>query len=246
VGWRDALITIGVIMLIVLVPLALLIRQPSQHPATATSGLTPEHRENASPTPLAPNVIVIWMSAAVIFCCICMSVPLMHLVPLIQDRGIPLEQASSVLFLMLVAAIAGRIFFGKLADIIGAIPAYMTASLWQTALVFVFLQFETLNSFYVFSVIYGFGYAGVMTGILVCCRVLTPIARRASALGIITMFGWVGHGIGGFQGGHFFDLTGDYTVSYANAALAGVINLIIVGTLYITISRRRSTIALVQ
>ena len=57
------------------------------------------------------------------------------------------------------------------------------------------------------------------------------------------MFCWVGHGIGGYQGGYFFDLTGDYTLSYGNAALAGVVNLIIMTTLYLTIARRRAALA---
>jgi hypothetical protein len=58
-------------------------------------------------------------------------------------------------------------------------------------------------------------------------------------MGIVLAFAWLGHGLGGYQGGLFHDLTGAYDVSFANAALAGVINLIIVGTLYFTIKRRR-------
>jgi len=57
------------------------------------------------------------------------------------------------------------------------------------------------------------------------------------------MFAWLGHGIGGYQGGFFFDMTGTYTLTYANAALAGVINLIVVGALYITVNRRRAAAA---
>ena len=180
------------------------------------------------------------MSGAVLFCCICMSVPLMHLVPLIQDRGIALDDAASVVFVMLLAGVLGRIAFGKLADLIGPMRAYWTASCWQTLLVFVFVQLETLDSFYLFAIVYGFGYSGVMTGIIICCRVMMPLSRRASALGIVTLFAWLGHGLGGYQGGLFFDLTGNYTLSYANAVLAGVINLVIVGSLYFTISRRRA------
>ena len=95
----------------------------------------------------------------------------------------------------------------------------------------------------IFAVVYGFGYGGVMTGILVCVRVLSPLSRRASALGIVILFGWLGHAIGGYQGGVFFDLTGNYTLSYANAAMAGAINLIIVGSLYVTTVRRRGRLA---
>jgi predicted MFS family arabinose efflux permease len=238
IGWRGTLTTMGVVTLVVLIPFAMLIRQPATHSAAPTPGAAAE--EDETPVPLPPNVVIAWLGTAVVFCCICMSVPLMHLVPLVQDRGIPLDDAGSVLFVMLIAAIFGRLFFGKLADVIGAIKAYMLASLCQTVLVFIFIQLETLNAFYVFAVVYGFGYSGVMTGILVCVRVLTPLSRRAFSLGVVSLFGWIGHGIGGYQGGFFFDLTGNYTLAYANAAMAGVVNLIIVGSLFVTIARRQA------
>jgi MFS family permease len=236
-GWRGALTTLGMIMLIVLIPLAMLIRQPPTSASASSERASIE--DDQSPVPLETNTVVAWLAIAVLFCCICMSVPLMHLVPLIQDRGIPLEEAGSVLFLMLVVAILGRVAFGKLADMIGALKAYWIASLWQTVLVYYFVQLETLDSYYVFAVIFGFGYAGVMTGLLVCVRVLTPFSRRASALGIVLFFAWLGHGIGGYQGGFFFDLSGGYTLPFANAALAGTINLVLVGALYFTIKGRR-------
>ncbi len=237
-GWRDALLALGLITLFLLIPLALLIRKPPETAGAKTAN--PSIEEDDLPVPLSPNVVAVWLGAAVFFCCTCMSVPLMHLVPLIQDRGFPLQDAGSVLFLMLLVAIAGRVAFGKLADMIGAIRAYWIASCWQTILVFGYVFIDTLNGFYIYAVIYGFGYAGVMTGLLVCVRVLTPISRRASVLGIVMLFAWLGHGVGGYQGGFFFDLTGNYTVTFANAALAGIINLIIVGSLYFTVTRRRT------
>lgn len=244
VGWRSTLTTMGCIALLTLIPLALMLRPPPADAAPPASAGAMPNQDALAVLPLP--VVTAWLSAAVVFCCTCMSVPLMHLVPLLQDHGFSPEQSGSVLFLMLSVAIIGRVAFGKLADLIGAIPAYMVASLWQTALVFGFIQFGNLNSFYVFAAIYGFGYAGVMTGILVCVRVLTPASRRASSLGIVMVFAWIGHGIGGYQGGYFFDLTGDYATAFANAALAGVVNLIIVGSLYITIRRRRTALVFAQ
>jgi MFS family permease len=238
VGWRDALMTTGVATLIGLVLMAMLLRQPPHRTPAATGGDAATDSELSVLLP--SNVVARWLGAAVLFCCICMSVPLMHLVPLVQDRGFPLEDAGSVIFLMLLVAIIGRVAFGKLADMIGAIRAYWIASCWQTLLVFGFVHLDTLDGFYIFAVVYGFGYAGVMTGILVCVRVLTPISRRASVLGFVMLFAWLGHGVGGYQGGLFFDITGNYTVSYGNAAVAGIVNLIIVGSLYFAVMRRRS------
>lgn len=231
-GWRGAFAVLGIITLALLVPLALLTREPAHRHARTTAG------NSDAPVPLPAGVVVLWLSAAVVLCCTCMSVPLMHLVPLIQGRGVSAPEAGSVLFAMMIAAILGRVAFGRLADIIGAIPAYMIASLWQTSLVFLFTRISDLDTLYVFAPMYGFGYAGVMTGLLVTTRALTPASRRASSTGVILAFAWLGHGIGGYQGGLFYDLTGAYDVSFANAALAGLLNLLVIGSLFVTIRRR--------
>lgn len=235
-GWRGAFVGLGLIALLILIPLSFFVRK-APISVTSASGHNATLADQ-SPVPLPTNIVIAWLSIAVLFCCTCMSVPLMHLVPLIQDKGFSAEDASSVAFLMLAAAIVGRVSFGKLADILGAIPAYLVASFWQTILVFFFIKFEGLLGLYVYAIIFGFGYAGVMTGLLISVRALTPISRRASALGIVLVFAWIGHGIGGYQGGYYFDQTGDYTRSFANAALAGILNLIIVSSLYFTINRR--------
>ena len=82
-----------------------------------------------------------------------------------------------------------------------------------------------------------------MTGVLTTTRMLTPAARRASATGIVLAFAWLGHGLGGWQGGLFYDLTHRYSVSFANAALAGVVNLTIVGSILLTLRRRQQALA---
>jgi MFS family permease len=233
-GWRVALATQATITLVVLLPLGLLIkRPPGWKPAVAGDA------SDRSPIPLPPNVTLAFMSVAVVGCCICMAVPLMHLVPLIQDKSYGAPEAGSVLFTMLVVAIAGRVAFGKLADLIGPIQAWFAASLWQTLMVYFFVEIESLTGFYVYVAIYGFGYAGVMTGILVSTAKLTPASRTGSSMGIVMAFAFFGHGLGGYQGGLFYDLTGSYTVPFGNAALAGVFNLAVLATLFLTIRRRR-------
>jgi MFS family permease len=234
-GWRGAMATLGIITLATLLLLALLMRQPPATAATSTA---------AEPAPALPTgLVVVAMSVAVLGCCAGMSVPLMHLVPLIQGRGIAAPDAGSVLLTLMIAAICGRVAFGQLADMIGAIPAYMTAVAWQTVLVFGFTQFVSLDAFYIYAPVYGFGYGGVMTGVLTTTRMLTPATRRASATGIVLAFAWLGHGLGGWQGGLFYDLTQSYGVSFANAAFAGMVNLAIVGSILLVLRRRERALA---
>ena len=231
-GWRGALAAQGLTTLALGLPLAWLLRAP---PGAAPGSPALSHD---SPTGMPNGLVVAWIAAGVVCCCTTMSVPLMHLVPLAQESGLQATDAGSVLFVMMVVAIAGRAVFGHVADRIGALQTWLLTSAWQTLLVFGFTMVSGTTAFYLYAVIYGFGYAGVMTSVLVTTRNLTAPARRASSLGIVLAFGYLGHGIGGWQGGFFYDTTGDYTWSYANAVIAGFVNLALVGSLWWTTNRR--------
>ncbi len=114
-GWRGAMMALGAITLAVLVPLAACMRDA---PASAAGNGTPQV------PPFAPAVAVPVLSAAVFFCCACMAVPLMHLMPLIQGFCIPVTDAGGVMFAMLLAAILGRVAYGKLCDMIGPLQSW--------------------------------------------------------------------------------------------------------------------------
>jgi MFS family permease len=78
-----------------------------------------------------------------------------------------------------------------------------------------------------------------MTCVWVCVREMIPPERGGLSLGITSLFAMIGMGLGGYQGGFFFDLTGNYTYSFVNAALAGVVNLIIIGSLVLYVKRKQ-------
>ena len=225
IGVSGALAFTGGLMLIMLLPLAALLR-PVVLPKAGQGAAGVE--KDYPPI----RLVVPMMCLAILLCCTCMSVPLMHLVPYIQGRGYSADQAGGVIFLMLMVGILGRVAFGKLADVIGAIPAYMTATAWMTLLIYGFILIDDLSTFYVYAPIYGFGYAGVMTGVLATVAAHTPPGRRGFAMGVVTMFGWFGHANGGFLGGYLYDMTGGYAAAYGVAAMAGALNLLVVGVLF--------------
>jgi MFS family permease len=228
-GWRGAMLALGCGTLAILVPLACGMRQAPT--AAGASFREPE---------LPPAVAVPMLSAAVFFCCTCMAVPLMHLMPLMQNLCISSTDAGGVMLAMLLAAIAGRVAYGKLCDLIGATRSWFVASVLQTVGVLAFTQFGSLREFLLFSVVYGFAYAGVMTSILVSVRALTPARNKATWMGIVLSFAWLGHAFGGFQGAFAYDLTASYGAGFAAGALAGAGNLILVGTvIWLTRSRAR-------
>jgi MFS family permease len=224
--------------LALLVPLSLLVRPPPGQAAAVRAARGGGAGKAAQRHPLPPALIVLWLSVAVVFCCICMAMPMVHAVALAQDQGIKAERAAGILLLLFVGGFFGRIFFGKAADHIGGVWAYWLASAGQTALVFWFTQLTSLAALNLLAVFFGFMYGGVITSLVIALRELTPPHRRAVSLGIVMLFSGIGMGTGGFQGGFFFDLTGGYTLSFANAAGSGILNLAIVGALIMVIARR--------
>ena len=222
-GWRTAFAAVGAGSFLFVVPLALLVRPAPAQPAGPAASAAPIAAQ-AQALPL--------IAAAVLLCCSLMSVPLVHLLPLIQSCGAAAPEASGAVLLMMISAIGGRVAFGRLADRIGPVPAYLIASGWQTALVFGFVLMSDIGLFYLFAPIYGFGYGGVMTCVLATVREAVPADRRASRTGLVMAFAWSGHGIGGYFGGALYDMTASYDLSFLAAATAGGVNLILLAILW--------------
>ncbi len=227
-GWRDAMLALGAGFLVILLPLMFLLR--SAPAAAQPAGQAGPRDSNLWNVPHA--VTLPWLAAAALFCCICMAVPQVHLVPLGIDLGCSPQTAAGLLLTVMVTAVFGRLFFGWLADRVGGLPAYFLASLAQTSVVFFFTQTSSIAKLYQLSVLFGFGFAGVMTCLLICAREAAPIRLSGFAMAAVATVGWIGMGFGSYQAGYFYDISANYRLSFAIAAGAGVANLLIVAALF--------------
>ena len=227
VGWRDAALYLGIGYFLILVPLLFLLKPPPI--IVQSAGQVGRSDENLWRMP--HSISLSWLALAGVFCCICMAVPLVHLVPLGIDLGYDPQTAAGLLLTLMIAGVFGRLFFGSLADRIGGLYAYFYASLAQTSVVFWFTQTNNLAALYGLSTLFGFGFAGVMTCLLICAREAAPLRIAGLAMALVSTTAWVGMGVGSYQAGYFFDMSGNYVLSYGNAAIAGIVNLAIVGLL---------------
>ena len=234
-GWQSAYIYLALIYISISLPISLLIKE-SPWRVDARSDAISEERH----FPLSEKAVVAWISFAVIFCCVCMSVPIMHLVPLLTDKGFSLEFSTFVLMLLMICGAFGRIFGGMLGDYIGALPGYFLMSLGQTIFVVWFPHLVSPLAIYVVAALFGFTYSGVMSSILVCTRMMVSAKFGARAMSLTSFFGWIGMGLGGFLGGYLFDIYGDYTWAFTIAGISGFINLIVLSFFFLQIRRKRN------
>jgi len=240
--WRHAYMMLGVLSLAVMIPLALWIRNPPRPMTNAGPAAALAGRRGAA----APSWLLAWLCVAVLFCCVCMATPIVHVVALGSDRGLGGRESAGLLAVMMVCGMAGRLVFGRLADRVGNLQSYIVASAGQTALAVLFPLMQTGSGLYLLSAAFGLVFSGSMTAFILCARGYSPPHRTGLSIGLVMFFGWFGMAVGGWQGGLFFDLCGSYGPSFTNASLGGVANLLVLGLLYlVTVHRpRRATPAM--
>ena len=239
-GWKAAYIDLAIIYILIALPISFLIKESPWRISART-----DSEQEETDFSLSEKEVVAWISFAVIFCCVCMSIPIMHLVPLLTDKGFSVEFATSVLMLLMFCGAFGRILGGMLGDYIGALPGYILMSLGQTVFVIWFPHLISPSTIYIMAALFGFTYSGVMSSILVCTRMMVSAKYGARAMSLTSFFGWIGMGLGGFLGGYFFDIYGDYIWAFTFAGISGVINLFVLFlfTLYI---RKKRTLSFEQ
>lgn len=225
-GWDTAYLVLGVIFLAMGLPLAWLVRES---PARLAAIANPEDLSALQDHyPMKPVEVISWLGFAILFCCQCMAVPIVHVVAMTSDMGFDPETAASILMVLMISGVFGRIAGGGLCDRLGSLKTYALMSFGQTACAVWFPQISNLIGLYGLAIVFGFFYSGVMTSLLVNLQVMTPPRMTGRAMGFGIFFGMIGMGLGSFLGGYIYDLTGNYEAAFAYASGAGVINLCII------------------
>src|SRR5258708_27097530 len=118
--WRTAMLVLGDLAWLVIIPSALLVREPPARPTAgvlATAGA--EGREltvaQALRTPQFAAIALTFFA-----CCAAHSGPIFHMVTYAIDHGVPAMAAATVLSAAGLASLGGKIVCGLVADRVGA------------------------------------------------------------------------------------------------------------------------------
>jgi len=237
-GWRQAYQAMGYGAWAVLIPLALLVRQPPRledirRASRAAAAALHAGSGGRTAVGFTPGQLAAYLGSASILCCITMSIPALHVVSLALDAGITAQAAASVLTVLMAMSIIGRVGIGSVADRIGGLRALWLASFGQTVMIFWFTQVHTLAGLYLVALLFAPAYGGVIPAYAIVVRELVPAHTVGSVTGWMFFLSNIGMGLGGFLGGALFDWTGSYVVPFGAGAVTGAFNLVMIGWLYL-------------
>ncbi|MBZ0162260.1 MAG: MFS transporter [Notoacmeibacter sp.] len=227
-GWREAFVVLGIAVLAMQFFVWALVRRRSCAPAARVAA-APAGQSGAL---MRPRLLALALAA--FLCCACMGAPLIHLAGFVASVcGSPSFGATSLLVAMVFGAV-GRVCFGMIADRYGNLLSYGCASLVQTLCILVFPLMDSELPILALSALFGFGFAGNMTCLILCVRDEAPAESFGGALGLVMFVAWAGMGVGGYLGGALFDISGSYTFAFVISALFGAANLAVLAVLRLT------------
>src|SRR5881409_2055053 len=220
--WRVAMLVLGDLAWLVIVPVALLLREP------ATGAVASDDAEPGAQSDYTTREVLaapqFWAIALTHFaCCAAHSGPIFHMVTHATDQGVAAMAAATVFGVSGLASIVGRIGGGLLADRFGAKPTLIAGLAVQAAMIFGYLFARDLGSFVALALVFGTAYGGVMPLYALVTREYFGEKVMGSTYGAVFLISTLGMGVGSFAGGWIFDHLGSYAWLYLSSTAIGVI-----------------------
>jgi len=217
--WRTAMLTIGIAAWILLIPAALLVRQPPAPPAGAGAARGPAANGaglTAAQALRSPQFAV--LALTFFACCAAHSGPIFHMVSYAIGCGIPAMAAVSIYSVEGASGLAGRLLFGIAADRFGVKLVLVLGLLLQSICIASYLAVSRLGEFYTLAVVFGTAYGGVMPLYAVLAREYFGPRIMGTVFGAATMVSAIGMAIGPLAGGFVFDTFASYAWLYIGSS----------------------------
>jgi MFS family permease len=224
--WRTAMMVIGMMAWLLLVPAALFVRSAPVAKRTGPAEPVPgadEPSMSVMGSLRSPQFIV--LATTFFLCCAAHSGPIFHMVSYAMGCGIAPLAAVSIYSLEGLSGLGGRLLFGLLADRYGAKPVLIAGLLTQAGAIACYLAAHRLGEFYALSIVFGTAYGGVMPLYAVLARESFGQRVMGTMFGAMTMTSAIGMAFGPWAGGRIFDAFNSYMWLYMGAstvALAAV------------------------
>jgi len=216
--WRTAMMTIGILAWVLLIPAALLVRRPFAKASTASNPVPAVSEGSASVLEAFRSPQFVVLAATFFLCCAAHSGPIFHMVSYAIGCGIAPLAAVSIYSVEGLSGLGGRVLLGLLADRLGAKRVLIVGLLVQAGAIASYLMVNRLGEFYTLSVIFGAAYGGVMPLYAVLARESFGQRIMGTVFGAMTMVSSIGMAFGPWAGGTIFDAYNSYAWLFIGAS----------------------------
>jgi MFS family permease len=208
--WRFAMLVLGDLAWLLVIPAALLVREPAAPPPAAarvTGGI--DGREFTVAQALrTPQFAAIALTHFA--CCAAHSGPIFHMVANAIDHGVAAMAAATVFGAAGLASLSGRVVCGIVADRVGAKRTLLVGLAIQAVAVSLYLFTRELVSFYALALVFGLAYGGVMPLYPILVREYFGARIMGAAFGAVAFASTLGMALGPWAGGWLYDAFGGY------------------------------------
>ena len=244
-GWSNSYIIVGIIALVFIILAAQFLRrdpaQMGQRPDGANNevevrSLNANARDFSLQEAIRSKQFWIFCAMFLIFL-FCINTIMVHIAAHATDLKFSETAAANILATIGGVSIVGRLATGALADRVGTKSAMIIAFIVLTIALF-WLQFAPeLRMLYLFAVIFGLGYGGLVTLSSPLAADLFGLSSHGGILGITFFVGSFGAASGPFLAGRIFDATGSYQPAFLACGILGIIGIILALLLRPTVSK---------
>jgi MFS family permease len=242
VGWHDTMLLFGAAELVLVAPVALMLRSPPEITGGAIS--TAERRLGGRVLGLRPNAVLALLATASFFCCVPMAMPQGHLVAFCSDLGIAPALGAAMLSVLLGTAFLSRQIWGWISDRIGGLRTVLASSACQAAAITALLLTQDEIGLFTVSAFFGFGFSGLIPAYVLAIRELFPASEASWRVPTFLLFSGSGMAFGGWAAGAIYDHFGFYEAAFAFGVMANIVNLLIIGFLVFRLRARTAVPAL--
>jgi MFS family permease len=242
VGWHDTMLLFGAAELVLVAPVALMLRSPPEITGGAIS--TAERRLGGRVLGLRPNAVLALLATASFFCCVPMAMPQGHLVAFCSDLGIAPALGAAMLSVLLGTAFLSRQIWGWISDRIGGLRTVLASSACQAAAITALLLTQDEIGLFTVSAFFGFGFSGLIPAYVLAIRELFPASEASWRVPTFLLFSGSGMAFGGWAAGAIYDHFGFYEAAFAFGVMANIVNLVIIGFLVFRLRARTAVPAL--
>lgn len=234
IGWRQTYLIVGGLCVLVMLPLAMVLRRQVHfdHPADSKAA----QRSQLMPLP-SPHLQLVLLVAG-IACCVAMSMPQVHIIAYCGDLGYGTENGAEMITLMLGFGVVSRLISGIIADKIGGAGTLILGSALQCLALFFYLPFDGLVSLYIVSSLFGLSQGGIVPSYALIVRDYFPAREAGTRISLCLTATVFGMALGGWLSGVIFDLTGSYQAAFLHGIAWNVLNLGI--AFWLLMGRRRA------